>query len=158
VAEGGQSPAFVSLSVVLTGFGEVELAATGSTSTYERWLAATFPVLFRELLETWQAIERAHPDPARREAALRRDVLADQRLGPLALNLTLLWYTANWVALPASWASTYHQPDVPSRVFGLAYPESLVWKAAGTHPVGANPTGFGGWALPPVPLSEIGSA
>ncbi len=145
--------AFVSLCGALTGFDAVELTATGSVDRYANWLAGSFPQLVADLLERWRAIEREHPDPGSREAALRTEILADPRLGPLARNVTQLWYTANWVAMPDGWTTAYDQLDVPSLVFGLDYPRSLVWTAAGTHPVGANPTGFGGWALPPKPPS-----
>lgn len=143
----------LSLSAILTGFGEEELLATGSAERYCNWLGDTFTFLFPELLAAWEQIEREHPDPPSRETALRQKILADPRLGPFARNIALLWYTAAWGALSKEWAQEHQQPEVPACVFGRDYPEGLVWKAAGTHPVGANPTGFGSWALPPTPTS-----
>ncbi len=146
---GSEEDAFVSLSIALTGFDGYELAATGSTAEYQTWLSQSFPAPFAELLGRWRQIERHHPDPQAREWALRREILADPRLGPFARNIALLWYVAGWAELPPEWSQVWHLPRTPSRVFASAYAESLVWKAAGTHPVGANPTGFGSWALPP---------
>jgi hypothetical protein len=62
----------------------------------------------------------------------------------------LLWYTANWNPLDESWSETYggHAAD-QAQAFGYAYPEGLMWKAAGTHAMGAKPTGFGTWAFAP---------
>lgn len=146
---GSEGDAFVSLSIVLTGFDVYELAATGSTAEYQTWLSENVPGPFAALLERWRQIEREHPDPPARERALRRGILADSHLGPFARNIALLWYIATWAELPPEWSRAWHLPRIPSRVFASAYAESLVWKAAGTHPVGANPTGFGSWALPP---------
>lgn len=155
MADGDRADAFLTLSVTLTGFTHQELTATGSTDLYLRWLIRAFPTLLDELLEHWREIESKHQGQQSREQVLRRRVLADPRLGPFTRNLTLLWYTATWQALPLAWAETHRQPNITSEAFAPAYPESLAWKAAGTHPVGANPTGFGSWALPPAPLPQV---
>jgi hypothetical protein len=158
MTDGERADAFLSLSVALTGFSRHELTATGSTDLYLHWLCGEFPTVFTEMLERWREIERNHPSGEPRERALHRHLLAERRLGPFARNLALLWYTATWQALPLAWAGAHHQPKVAARAFASAYPESLAWKAAGTHPVGANPTGFGSWALPPPPLRNGGGA
>ncbi len=145
---------FSSLSSALTGFTLQELAGTGSAPEYRGWLEANFGAIFAELLELWREIEDQSVDPGGREKALRRDVLTDPRLGPFARNLALLWYTAVWSALPLEWSGIYGQRRIHERVFANAYPEALVWKAAGTHPIGANPPGFGSWALPPTQLAN----
>jgi hypothetical protein len=137
---------FLGLSVELTGFDEVELVGTGATEIYRRFLAQAFPDVLPELLAAWRAI--AHlPD---REAAVRREILADPKLGPFARAVLVLWYTATWNQLPAEWSQAYGQhPGDVNRTFGPAYPEGLVWKTANLHPGGAKPTGFGTWAFRP---------
>src|ERR687888_1259393 len=137
---------FVGLSVELTGFDEAELVGTGATDIYHRYLAHAFPDVLPELLAAWRAI--AHlPD---REAAVRREILADPKLGPFARAVLVLWYTATWNALPAEWSQAYGQhPEDVNRTFGPAYPEGLAWKTANLHPGGAKPTGFGTWAFRP---------
>jgi hypothetical protein len=137
---------FLGLSVELTGFAEVELVGTGATEIYRGFLAEAFPDVLPELLDAWRAI--AHlPD---REAAVRRKILADPKLGPFARAVIVLWYTATWFKLPADWSEAYGQhPDDVNQTFGPAYPEGLVWKTASIHPGGAKPTGFATWALEP---------
>jgi hypothetical protein len=143
--------AFIALSVRLTGFAEIELAGTGVAGLYLGWLALSFPDVLPELLAAWEKIAD-DPDV---DAALRRDILADPKLGPFARAILGLWYTATWNALPAAWSKAYghHRGDV-NQVFGAAYPEGLVWKAAHLHPTAAKPTGFGTWSFPPGALSD----
>jgi hypothetical protein len=138
---------FVGLSVELTGFDEAELLGTGSTDIYYGYLAGTFPDVLAELLAAWRRIAILPPDE--REAAVRREILADPKLGPFARAVLVLWYTATWNALPAEWSQAYGYHGDANQTFGPAYPEGLVWKAAHLHPGGAKPTGFGTWAFEP---------
>jgi hypothetical protein len=138
--------AFLSLSVELTGFDEFELVRTGAVDVYYRWLAGAFADVLPELLSAWQAAASG-PD---REAALRREILGDPKLGPFARGVLVLWYTAAWNQLPPDWSTAYgtHPEDV-NKAFGETYAEGLVWKTANLHPLGAKPPGFGTWAFPP---------
>jgi hypothetical protein len=139
-------PQFLSFSATLTGFDELELQGAGTADLYVAWLAHSFPDVMGELLAAWAVVAR-DPD---RELALERKILADPKLGPFARRVLVLWYTASWNALPASWSKAYgqHAEDV-DQTFGPAYAEGLMWKAANVHPSGAKPTGFGTWALTP---------
>jgi len=143
--------AFCSLSAALSGFDDVELRATGVGETYLAWLLRVFGDVMAELLGVWRTIEADDP-PDRREAALREKVLADPTLGPLARAVLVLWYTATWRPLSADWSAAHgkHPGGDEGFVFGTAYPEGLMWRAAvGAHPAAAKPTGFGSWALAP---------
>ena len=139
---------FYSLSVQLTGFGEVELLGTGVGGLYLAWLHRVFPDALPELLDVWSSVERDYPPPER-ALGLQERILDDAELGPFARAILALWYTATWtppksedVNLPAS--------ENVDRSFGAAYPEGLMWRAAiGAHPGGAKPTGFGTWAYAP---------
>jgi hypothetical protein len=136
---------FIGLSIELTGFDEVELLGTGAADLYHPWLLRELPEVLDELLAAWRET-REDPD---REAAMRK-ILSDPKLGPLARALTALWYTATWTQLPADWWKRYGGgSENVNQVFGAAYPEGLVWKAANLHPTAAKPTGFGTWAFPP---------
>ena len=141
---------FLGLSVELTGFEEFELRATGAAEIYSGFLAHAFPDVLPDLLAAWLAIaDLPRPD---REAAVRREILADPKLGPFARSVIVLWYTATWNQLPPEWSEKYgHHPEDFNQTFGRAYPEGLVWKTANLHPGGAKPTGYGTWALPPKP-------
>jgi hypothetical protein len=140
---------FLSLSSELTGFESIELRGAAVGEEYLRWLIASFPAVLGDLLEVWRRILADYP-PSEREVHLRRDVMADPRLGPFARSLVVLWYTATWNALPEEWSAAYGGgASDASHVFGGAYAEGLAWKAARAHPVGAKPTGFGSWALAP---------
>lgn len=141
-------PSFRSLSAVLTGFSELELEATGVGELYLGFLLATFPDVLDELLLAWATIEREYP-PAGREAGVRAMLLADPKLGPFARSLLGMWYTATWTAMQPDWSAAYGDHHDVTAVIKGAYPGGLVWRAGGLHPQGANPTGFGTWALPP---------
>lgn len=144
VTVGEDEAAFFSLSAELTGFDEVELQGTGVGGAYLRWLSRVFPDELAKLLALWRTIERDLP-VGRREAAVRR-ILHDAALGPFTQAVLALWYTATWTP-PAGSRRTQENID---RAFGAAYPEGLMWRAAiGSHPGGAQPTGFGTWSLAP---------
>jgi hypothetical protein len=128
---------FVEMSVLLTGFGRVELLGTGVTESYLRTLDAVLPEgVLDELLDAYGRLSAPAPAPvpaptpppppppvpapaplppapaaaghdAEREAAVRSTILADDKLGPVAQNLIRMWYCGTWTALPAAWRSTY---------------------------------------------------
>lgn len=141
---------FLALSVVLTGFDLYELQGTGVSDELFATLRRIVPGPTRELLRVWREVSRA-PTPAEVEAGVRTRIMDDPRLGPVARNVITMWYTGLWVPLPNEWHYAWGTPpgDVNHVVSALAYQESLVWKAAGTHPMGARQPGFGTWALPP---------
>jgi len=49
---------FYALSVVLTGFDEVDLLGTGAGDLYLHWLHRVFPDTVRELLDAWRHVQR----------------------------------------------------------------------------------------------------
>jgi hypothetical protein len=128
--------AFLELSVQLTGYRSTDLQGTGQLSEYlDELVTIVDDDLIARLLDCTDA----------------QQALADPDLGPLARNLTVMWYLGQWDALPSEWrnrngASPY---DVDHVVSAAAYREGLAWRAAGSHPMGAKPPGFGSWAAPP---------
>ena len=142
---------FVAASAALTGFTPAELWGTGMVDTY---LDTVFDIIgeghTEAVLTTTAAVaERAAPD--RLDDELRLRVLDDPRLGPPARAITMLWYSGMWVQLPPQWRDAHGASvlDANRVISAQAYTEGLVWLAAGAHPQGAKPTGYGSWSLPP---------
>jgi hypothetical protein len=145
---GERSDRFLELSGLLTGFGRVQLAGTGMTETYLQALDAVLPAgVIDELLAAFQRL----PAGPGREAAAASQILGDPKLGPVARNVIVLWYCGTWTALPDAWRAAYgaSPQDTTHVVSGEAYQAGLQWTAAGAHPPGASPQGFGAWALAP---------
>jgi hypothetical protein len=143
---------FLGLSALLTGFSSVELAGTGVTGDYLRALAAALPSgVLEELLDTYAKL----PSGAGQDAAIET-MLQDAKLGPVAQNLVLLWYTGSWTSLPAAWHTAYGAAPADNKgvvskgvVSAEAYQAGLQWIAAGAHAPGSAQQGFGAWSLPP---------
>jgi hypothetical protein len=146
-----QRAPFYALSATLTGFGTVELQATGVGDSYLAFLMRLFPEVTAELLEVWELIEQRHP-PQRREKGLKEKVLDDERLGPIARSLLQLWYTGAWPPMTDEWnkENAGTEEDRHNSLLAVGYPQGLVWRTAhGIHPQAVRPTGFGSWAEPP---------
>lgn len=125
--------AFLSLSVVLTGFSEVELLGTGVAEIYHGYLEQEAAAPLHALLEVWGTLA---PDDA---AALETRIMRDADLAPFAQAIIVLWYTATWMFVASK-----------PVLFGIAFAEGLVWKLGDLHPTAAKPPGFGSWANAPV--------
>jgi hypothetical protein len=139
---------FVALSALLTGFSEVQLWGSGIAGEHLAVLDAVLPAdIVSDLID---AFERLPADDAR-ETAIATTILADPRLGPIARNLIVLWYSGIWTQLPAAWREAYGASplDVTRTTSGAAYRAGLQWAVAGAHPPGAKHQGFGSWALEP---------
>jgi hypothetical protein len=140
---------FVEMSVVLTGFSQVELLGTGMERTYLTTVReAVGGAVTGDLLRVFREVVTAGGDV---ETGLRVRVLGDPALGPVARNVISLWYMGNWYELPQSWQDAYglSATDVTRVVSAESYQQGLVWTAADTHPQGAHQPGYGTWAEPP---------
>jgi hypothetical protein len=84
------------------------------------------------------------------DTQLEKLVRHDKRHGPVARNVVMMWYLGAWLQLPAEWRASHGATsyDIDHVISAAAYRESLVWPAAGTHPMGAKAPGFGTWAEP----------
>lgn len=144
---------FLALSAVLTGFERVNLLGTGMTEAYYQKLAGVVgQQMCDELcLLAGDLITRFHNDEERLLAALRREILASTKFGPLARNIIQMWYLGSWVQLPQEWRSQYgtSPADVTCVVSAEAYKQSLVYDAMRTHPPAAKQPGFGSWSQLP---------
>lgn len=141
---------FLALSIDLTGFTRFALQGTGLSDDY---LHAAVTVVGQstvdELLKRYAAIVSS--SSGSRADELRRRILGDEKLGPIARNLIKMWYIGIWEPLPDSWAERYGPIENNSgfMVSGNAYREGLLWLALGANPPGAKAHGFGYWSQPP---------
>lgn len=139
---------FVALSAVLTGFKELQLWGSGVAEEHlgvlDEVLAA---VIVSDLIDVFERLPSGHE----RGDALAAMILGDARLGPVARNLIVLWYSGVWTQLPAAWREAYGASplDTTRTTSGEAYRAGLQWAVAGAHPSGASHQGFGAWALEP---------
>jgi hypothetical protein len=144
---------FLDLSSALTGFSVFRLKGTGQAEPY---LSTATEIVgeatVRSLLTDFRRIAGdAGNDEAALERGIRRHILSNDRLGPVARNIIKLWYVGTWYALPAEWRELYASRD-RDRAFVVspdAYTEGLLWPAVGANPSGAKPFGYGMWALAP---------
>ena len=143
---------FLALSAALTGFTRVDLLGTGMA---QRYFEEVTRVLGEEICtDLWSAagevFQRRSSSEEELEKEIRREILSHPKLGPVAKNINVMWYLARWTKMPHDWRRRYYASpkDFNHVVSAQAYPEGLVWRATGTHPPGAKPTGFGIWSLP----------
>ena len=143
---------FVVLSAALTGFPEFRLRGTGQAELHQATaeaMAGSANLLV--LLDAFDAIAAAGGSEAERGRLLRRDILSDERLGPLARNILKRWYVGTWYQMPRGWrervgGTVGDRDHIPSP---QSYTEGLLWPAVGASPAGAKPFGYGMWAKPP---------
>ena len=141
---------FVGLSVALTGFNRAELHATGMARRHlEVMLSTLGESLVGLLLMKWSRI--ANYEPYMRDVYLTLTILGDNTIGPMARNLTMLWYLGQWSQMPREWRDVHgaHTLDTNRIVSAEAYRESLVWATFRGHPQGAKAPGYGSWAVAP---------
>ncbi len=148
--------AFVAVSSEVTGITVLELEATGLIDAH----AGLFLTILDASNNADQFINAidtlaASPNPA----TAIPEVMKDAFFGPLLSNLISLWYLGEWLQLPAGWYVRGTQPliDTSTIPSPLAYAQAFAWRDAGAHPPGSRPTGYGGWALPPVIANTEGN-
>lgn len=144
---------FLRLSAVLTGFTPFDLRSTGQAEAYYSTLGDVVgDAIVGELLDAFRRVSgEAGEDEAARDRGLRREILSDDKLGPVARQVIKLWYVGTWYELPAEWQESYGTSE-NDRTFVLSpnsYKEGLLWPAIGANPSGAKPFGYGMWATPP---------
>ncbi|HUP50697.1 MAG TPA: hypothetical protein VNA04_18125 [Thermoanaerobaculia bacterium] len=144
---------FLTFSSVLTGFKTFRLRGTGQAEVYFSTVNDIVGEgMVKELLETFRGVVRgAGDDAAAFERGLRREILSDGKLGPVARHVIKLWYVGIWYELPGEWREAYgeNEKDRTFVVSPVSYTEGLLWPAIGANPSGAKPLGYGMWATPP---------
>ena len=144
---------FLALSASLTGYSVFRLRGTGQA---ERYLGAVVDIVGEgtvdELLAAYRGVAtEAADDEAALASGMRRAIMSDDKLGPLARNVVKLWYLGSWQELPAHWREAYgsSEKDRPFVVSPESYTEGLLWPSVGANPPGAKPFGYGMWATTP---------
>ncbi len=143
---------FVALSSALTGFTPFRLRGTGQAELYMNTVQDIVGAETMDaLLTTWRAGHDAAGDEGAQERALRRDILSDPKLGPVARRILKLWYVGTWYALSSDWQEAYggSSSDRTFVVSADSYVQGLMWDAIGANPSGARPLGYAMWAVPP---------
>ena len=154
---------FLQLSGALTGYSSADLQGTGLLDTYYNEVRSIVGGrIFGRLLLTWSEIQDASglsEDQVDKRILrdVRRRILDNAMLGPIARNIITMWYVGNWNQLPRVWRQKYGaQAQDQSRVISaMAFREGLVWNAIGAHPPTAKSPGFGTWAAPPKGAQRI---
>lgn len=150
---------FVALSVEATGFTAFELRGTGVAEEYLATLVGVVgEAMTDELLDRYDEVLADAGGTGRgRQELLRRELLSDPRLGPLARNVAKMWFVGIWYELPRAWTELCgpRDGDVTRTVSGTAYTEGLLWPAIGANPPGAKAPGYGSWAhAPRIPAAK----
>jgi hypothetical protein len=140
---------FLALSERLTAFTAFELRGTGNLEDYLDTVARI--VGEGTLDDMLAAYARAEATRSGDDAALRRELLSDDRLGPIARNVIKLWYLGIWHELPKGWRDAFgaREGDFMFTVSASAYTEALLWPAIGANPSGAKAPGWASWTGPP---------
>ncbi|MFJ3307436.1 hypothetical protein ACIPSA_30945 [Streptomyces sp. NPDC086549] len=142
---------FTELSVVLTGFDRAELAGTGMIDTYYDTLLRIIGEREAGQLFRYAAEALAEDRTNRNDDSLKTKVIDNDRFAPVIVSLIKLWYLGSWYPLSGNYRDINGSTadDVQHIVSAQGYREGLVWAAAGAHPMGAKPPGYGSWAEPP---------
>jgi len=157
--DSGRLEDFLAFSSAVTGFPAYDLRGTGQLELY---LSTVDDIVGKDtvgkLLDAFgSALRDAGDDEVALQAGLRRTILSDELLGPVARALIKLWYVGTWYQLPVEWLQRYGE-NTSDRTFVVSpgsYVEGLLWPAIGANPPGAKAKGYGMWAQPP--LIDAGS-
>jgi hypothetical protein len=144
---------FLGFSSKLTAFSVFDLQGTGQAEPYLSTVTeAVGAGVVDELLDAYAGVQAtAQVEGSNLDGMLRREILADEKLGPIARNIIKMWYVGIWYQLPAAWRQTFgtSENDFMHMVSPAAYTEGLLWTTIGANPNGAKAPGYGSWAEPP---------
>lgn len=141
---------FLSFSSEFTGFSVFALRGTGEAEAYlDAAIGAVGKEVVNELLDAHGKLSGASQEE--REGNIRRQILGDPKLGPVARCVIKMWFAGIWYRLPEAWVSAYGplEDNATFTVRPSSYPEGLLWKTIGANPPGAKAPGYGSWAAPP---------
>jgi len=144
---------FLDFSSKLTAFSVYDLEGTGQAEAYLSTVTGVVgPEIVDKLLDTYAGVKTAAQVEGRDlDGMLRREILADAMLGPIARNIIKMWYVGTWYQLANAWRQTFgtREKDFMHMVSAAAYTEGLLWTTIGANPNGAKAPGYGSWAQPP---------
>jgi hypothetical protein len=144
---------FLIFSAEATAFTVFELRGTGQAQAY---LDTTDEIVDPKVLDCLltrydDVLAAAAVGPSTTQDLLRRDILSDPLLGPVARNIAKMWFVGVWYELPRAWTEAFgaREGNATFVVSAQSYTEGLLWPAIGANPPGARAPGFGSWAQPP---------
>jgi hypothetical protein len=131
---GANKETFLTISVLLTGFDEMELLGTGMLDTY--FNVAMNRNSHKDVTSFFAAVDKilaGNKDEINDQISL--ELMPQAYFAGMTQNIITMWYMGSWmndIINPAS------------------YTQGLIWKAADTHPPGAKQPGFGSWETAPL--------
>jgi hypothetical protein len=153
---------FLELSAELTGYSRIELEGTGLANMYFELVCYDIGNDVSDILFN-TARKVLKQKGGARDHAMQVDITASPLLWPVCESIVMLWYQGQWTRMTGTWYSYFAGIKPPPSIIvpdiqpggtlvpsAAAYTEQLSYKAAGAHPPGAHPTGFGGWSIVPV--------
>ena len=150
---------FLKLSSELTGYSTVDLEGTGLVKLFDDLVAHEIGDKVTEFLYDTARFVFNHKTEEERELAMRIYIIASPTLWPACKAIITLWYRGQWTSMSPVWFKYYAGVEPGAKVvpgktkvpfFAAAYTQQLSYRAAGAHPPGAHPTGFGSWGIDPV--------
>lgn len=131
------SSTFLSISICLTGFSEIELMSTGKLDTYFNVMIdqSNLSVAEAFLTEAAALLKKYKDDPDQLQDAINNNLMPDSMYSGIAKNIIRMWYLGNW-------GNTVIAPQT--------YTQGLLWGVIGTHPPGAKQPGYASWAQAPL--------
>ncbi|MBQ4811085.1 hypothetical protein A7985_01060 [Pseudoalteromonas luteoviolacea] len=143
---------FTELSGALTNFNAFALNGTGQVQNYYDTLNHIVgQAIVEELLSTFVSLYESASNHEQFNESLRKHILGDEKLGPVARNIIKLWYTGTWYQMAHFWRDAYgmSDDDITFFVNSASYAEGLLWQAIDANPSGAKGPGYGSWSSPP---------
>ncbi|MCW2539398.1 MAG: hypothetical protein JWN95_1123 [Frankiales bacterium] len=144
---------FLAFSAEATAFTVFELRGTGQSQAYLNTCDGIVGTEVTDcLLDRYDAARSAVvASESTLPELLRRDILSDPQLGPVARNIAKMWFVGVWYELPRAWTEAFgaREGNATFVVSTQSYTEGLLWPAIGANPPGAKAPGFGSWAHPP---------
>ncbi len=132
---------FLTISVYLTGYSQVDLLGTGMLDTYYNTFVENLEI--ENVTTYFKEVDQILDNSGNSEEKINEGitkVLFGSALVSLTTNLITMWYTGNW------------GQDVISPE---SYTQGLIWNAAQAHPPGAKQPGYGSWADEPIEIPTI---
>ena len=136
----------------------MDLLGTGLLKSYQELVEEEIGKEVSQFLYDSAKLVLVHKKSSDRSSAMRIYITASPMLWGVCKSIIMLWYYGEWTSMTAVWYRYYARMNpndgitpgktiVPS---AAAYTQQLSYRAAGAHPPGAHPTGFGSWGLEPV--------
>lgn len=131
---GANKETFLTISVLLTGFDEMELLGTGMLDTY--FNVAMDKNSHKDVTNFFATVDKILAGNKNDiNDQISQELMPQAYFAGMAQNIIIMWYMGSWM-------NTIISPT--------SYTQGLIWKAADTHPPGAKQPGFASWSKAPI--------